>query len=173
MPRHAALRLSRRPATRQALALLVAAGYLAALVGTTASRLGWQSLAHLALAPPSFASPAIYGESLAVRLDDMSTLRQDAQSSSGHAPRALAPASGQAGSRAPAAGPHEAEWHAHEPAPPDPAVGPVVSLDTHHLPSAPGLGPPLPPHAADYGAIRGTMNSADLSVETPPPLARG
>ena len=56
---------------------------------------------------------------------------------------------------------------------PDPAVGPVVSLDTHHLPSAPGLGPPLPPHAADYGAIRGTMNSADLSVETPPPLARG
>ena len=62
--------------------------------------------------------------------------------------------------------------HSHAPPPPRDGA-PVVSLDKHRLPAGAHVPPPASVDAAPTGGLDGSPALVDLSVETPPPIARG
>ena len=62
--------------------------------------------------------------------------------------------------------------HSHAPPPPRDDA-PVVSLDKHRLPAGARVPPPASVDAAPTGGPDGGPALVGLSVETPPPIARG
>lgn len=170
------------------MAVLVAAGYLIALGGTSSGQ-GWQLLSHLASAhadaPPA---PALVPEADADLAPVLQTLRSPTARSHEHGHTHGHEAEGhahggpvrfgrpvRASTSAPAEGVHEHDGvsHSHDaPAPDAPAVV-TVSVDHHRLPT-PSCVPPSPSaRLANVGDPRATAPSVDVSVETPPPIRSG
>lgn len=174
------------------MAVLVVAGYLLALGGTSSGQ-GWRLLSHLASAHADTSpAPSLVPEVDASLAPVLRTLRPRHHSHGrGHGHRHETEADehthddpvrfGQpvrtvrANARDVTEGVHEHDgvFHSHDaPAPETPVVVPV-SLDQHRLPTPLPVPLPPPPRDADLGDPRAALPSVDLSVETPPPIRRG
>lgn len=188
--------MARRPASTSRLAralragggALVVAGYLAALGATTTAGQGLRLLPHLAL-DHTQSAPSRPGLVEDERGDHpvLTTLRERETHRHGRAahthehdggleaPPDLFPEHGAIRTEGRDDGLHEHDgvFHSHDAPPPEPAVVLVVSLDQHHVPTAPAV--PAPEVWGLDGGLEahGSLHSVDLSVETPPPIGRG